>query len=75
MSDAALMSLVDRAVSDLDFRARAQEDLDSALAETGLELTDEEMQAVRDFHAQVQGMDDDQLGELLAANRRQGAPV
>ena len=75
MSDAALMSLVDRAVSDPDFRARAQEDLDGALAQTGLELTDEELQAVRDFQAQAQGMNDDELGELLAANRRQGGPV
>ena len=75
MSDDALMSLVDRAISDPAFRARAQEDLDGAVAESGLELTSEEMDAVRDFHAQAQGMGDDELTEALATNRRQGAPV
>ena len=75
MSDAALMSLVDRAVSDPEFRARAQQDLDGALAETGLELSDEELQAVRDFQAQAQGIGGELLGDLLAANRRQGTPI
>ncbi len=73
MSDAALMSLVDRAVSDPVFRARAQEDLDGALADSGLELSGEELQAVRDVQAQAQGMSDDELGELLESSRRQGA--
>lgn len=73
MSDAALMSLVDRAVSDPAFRARAQADLDGTLAQAGLELSADERQAVRD--SQAEGMGEVRLGELLAATRRQGAPV
>jgi hypothetical protein len=75
MSDEALTALVDRAISDPAFRARAQEDLDGALAESGLELTAEELEAVRDFQAQAQGMSDDEVADLLATNRRQGAPI
>ena len=75
MSDAALMSLVDRAVSDPVFRARVQEDLDGALTDAGLELTDDERQAVCDFQAQAQGIGEQQLDELLASNRRQGSPI
>ena len=75
MSDDALMSLVDRAISDPAFRAKAQDDLDGALAESGLELSAEELEAVRDFQAKAQGMNDAELSDLLAANRRQGGPV
>jgi hypothetical protein len=75
MSDDALMALVDRAISDPDFRARALADLDGTLAQEGIELNSEELEAVRDFQTRAQGLSDNELDDLLATSRRQGGPV
>ena len=73
MHDDVLMQLADKAVADPAFRKKALTDLDGALAEAGFELTDEELAAVREFHAQTAGKSDAEVDALLAdgAARRQ----
>ena len=73
MRDAILAGLVDRAMTDADFRRQAITDLDGTLAANGYELQPDELEAVREFHGQVAGKSEAEVQELLAANanRRQ----
>jgi hypothetical protein len=71
--DEVLAGLVDRAMTDQDFRRSAVADLDGTLAANGYELQPDELEAVREFHGQVAGKSEAEVEELLAANagRRQ----
>ncbi len=65
--------LVQRAMTDAEFRRRAQADLDGTLAAEGYRLSSEEMEAVRSFQQEVAGLPPDQVDARLAsAARRQG---
>jgi hypothetical protein len=69
-----LANLVDRALTDADFRRRAADDLDGTLEAEGFRLEPDELAAVREFHAQAAGKSDQELEELVAgAGRRQQA--
>ena len=70
--DDVLLSLVDHAMGDEDFRRKAQVNLDATLKEHGYNLTEEELGAVRDFHSQVVGLSDHELREQVADARRLG---
>jgi Ribosomally synthesized peptide prototyped by Frankia Franean1_4349. len=73
MRDEVLMDLVDRALSDEEFRSRAKDDPEGTLAAYGYELTDEELGAVKEFQSQVAGLSDEELEQALASGaRRQG---
>jgi hypothetical protein len=72
MRDDVLMELVDKAINDPEFRAKAKTDLQGTLQEYNINLTPDELTAVQDFHAQTSGLSDDELNEQLAnAPRRQ----
>ena len=74
MRDDVMMKLVDKAMSDEDFRRRAQADPEEALRAEGFELEDDELEAVRAFQSETAGMSDDELNRAIAeAPRRQGA--
>jgi hypothetical protein len=74
MRDDVLMNLVDRALTDPEFRTRAQEDLEGTLRAEGFDLSEEEMAAVREFHSQFAGLSDEEVeGQLEEAKRQQGA--
>jgi hypothetical protein len=75
MRDEILTSLVDRAMTDSEFRRNAITDLDGTLAAHGYELQPDELEAVREFHGQVAGKSEAEVEEMLAANsgrRQQG---
>ena len=73
MRDDVMMQLVDKAMSDEDFRRRAQEDPEEALRAEGFELEDDELEAVKSFQSETAGMSEDELNRALAdAPRRQG---
>jgi hypothetical protein len=75
MRDEILASLVDRAMTDADFRQSAITDLDGTLAAHGYELQPDELEAVREFHGQVAGKSEAEVQQLLTATavrRRQG---
>jgi hypothetical protein len=70
-----LRRLAEQAMTDLDFRAIARNDLDAALVQFGYDLTEAEMTIVHKFRAVLEeaGLDlfltgefDDQLGDLVA---------
>ena len=69
MRDEVLMSVIDRAVGDDDFRQRAQRDPEATLRDEGYDLTDDEMAAVKEFQSEVLGLSDDELQARLT--RRQ----
>jgi hypothetical protein len=74
--DDVLAGLVDRAMTDADFRRQAITDLDGTLAANGYELQPDELEAVREFHGQVAGKSDAEVQQLLtagAARRQQAA--
>ena len=75
MRDEVLIQLVDKAMTDPQFRDRALEDLDAALSEHGFELEEDELAAVREFHAEVAGKSPEEvdgiLKEAASGNRRQ----
>jgi hypothetical protein len=74
MRDDVLADLVDRAMTDADFRRRAADDLDGTLQAEGFRLEPDELAAVREFHAQVAGKSDEEVDALVAdAGRRQQA--
>ena len=75
MAGDVLTELVDRAASDPEFRRRALDDLEGTLAAEGYALSDEELAAVRDLHAQAAGLPDDEIDRQLveASERRQGS--
>ena len=68
MRDDVMSALVDKVMMDDGFRERARTDLDGALADSGFELEDDELQAVREFHGEMAGLSDD---EVTATLRRQ----
>ncbi len=71
--DDVLLRLVELAVDDADFRAKAVADLDTALAAYDIDLTPEEHDAVAEFHAQVYDKTDDEiLGSIVDTRTRQG---
>ena len=73
MRDDVVQSLVDRALSDGEFRRKAQEDLEGTLREYGYELEPDELAAVREFHGQAAGRSESELQELLAGGaQREG---
>ena len=74
MRDDVLADLVDRAMTDADFRRRAADDLDGTLEAEGFRLEPDELSAVREFHSQVAGKSDQEVEAMVAdAGRRQQA--
>jgi predicted phosphoribosyltransferase len=73
MRDDVLMNLVDRALTDPQFRARAQEDLEGTLRDEGFDLTDEELAAVKEFHQEFAGLSDEEVERRLQETQRQQA--
>jgi hypothetical protein len=70
--DDVLTSLVDRALTDEQFRQAARADLEPTLAQHGYNLTDEELDAVRLMQAQTADLSDEQVTEQLAAMAKDG---
>jgi hypothetical protein len=68
MNASILAELVERARTDADFRTSAVTDLEGTLAANGYELSEEEMAAVRTFHAEAAKLSDQQLQEQLAGD-------
>jgi hypothetical protein len=64
--DDVLMRLVDRAMSDEDFRRRTQEDPEGTLRAERFELSGEELSAVKEFQQQVAGLSDEKLQQAIA---------
>jgi hypothetical protein len=76
MRDEILADLVDRAMTDSEFRRSAITDLEGTLAANGYDLQPDELEAVREFHGQVAGKSEAEVEEMLAANsgrRQQGS--
>jgi hypothetical protein len=74
MRDDVLADLVDRAMTDADFRRRAAYDLEGTLQDEGFRLEPDELAAVREFHSQVAGKSDQEVDAIVAdAGRRQQA--
>jgi hypothetical protein len=74
MRDDVMIDLIDRAMRDPEFREQARQDPEAALQAHGFELTDEELQAVKEFQQQTAGLSDEELNEAIAqGGRRQGA--
>jgi hypothetical protein len=71
MRDEVLMELVDRALEDEEFRAKAKDDPEGTLKAYGYDLTDEELAAVKEFQGRVAGLSDEELAEALASGARQ----
>lgn len=72
--DDVLIRLVDRAMSDEEFRRRAQADPEGTLRAEGFDLNDEELSAVKEFQEQVAGLSDEELQRAIADTpRRQGS--
>ena len=74
MRDEVLMELVDKAVDDEEFRTKARQDPEGTLRDYGFDLTDEELQAVKDFQRETEGLSDADLTEAIAggSGRRAG---
>jgi F0F1-type ATP synthase membrane subunit b/b' len=75
MRDEVLAGLVDKAMTDADFRRNAITDLEGTLAAHGYELQADELEAVRELHGQVAGKSEAEVEQLLAGNatkRQQG---
>ena len=73
MAQDQLSRLVERGMNDPEFVQRAQTDLEGTLAAEGISLSDDEMDAAREFHSQIAGLSQDELqGRLSEASRRQG---
>ena len=71
--DDVLMQLVDRAMSDAEFRERARRDPETTLRDNGFDLTDEELAAVIEFQRETDGLSDDDLQAAISGGpRRQG---
>jgi hypothetical protein len=73
MRDEVLAGLVDKAMTDAEFRRSAVADLDGTLAAHGYELQPDELEAVREFHGQVAGKSEAEVQELLTATGRRQA--
>ena len=70
MRDEVMSQLVDRVMTDEEFRSKAREDLDGALADAGFELEDDELEAVRSVHGDMVSLSDDDITATL--RRQQG---
>jgi len=68
MDTSNLAELVERARTDDDFRRAAVEDLEGTLAANGYDLSEEEMAAVRLFHAQALELTDEELEQELVGD-------
>jgi hypothetical protein len=64
--DEVLMGLVYRARTDPEFKRRARRDLEGALWEYRYQLTEEELRACRQFHADTQHLTNEELDQRLA---------
>ena len=65
--DEVLMGLVYRARTDPEFKRNARNALDRLLIDVyRYDLTEEELAACREFHAQTVGLTDEQLDQKLA---------
>lgn len=74
MRDDVMIKLIDRAMSDPAFRAEVRRDPEGALPAEGFELTDDEMNAVKEFQQQTADLSDEELNDAIAqGGRRQGA--
>lgn len=73
MRDDVVTELIERAATDPGFRSRARDNLDAALAEAGIVLEPDELEAARALHARLAGLDDGELTRALGARGRQGA--
>jgi hypothetical protein len=75
MRDQILMQLVDKAISDPEFRANARKNVEGVLRAYGYDLTPDELGAVKAFQAETAGLSDGDLDSVLAGNsqRRQFA--
>jgi hypothetical protein len=72
MRDEVLTSLVERALTDAEFRQGARADLEPTLARYGYELSGEELDAVRLMQAQTADLSDEQLTDQLHAMAKNG---
>ena len=68
MSAKTLAELVERARTDKEFRTSAVRDLEGTLAANGYSLSDDEMEAVRLFHAQAADLTDEELEQELVGD-------
>ena len=76
INDDVLMRLVDHAMNDEEFRRSAQADPEGTLRAHGYELSDEELAAVKEFHAEVAEHSDEELKQAISGNaaaRRQAS--
>ena len=67
-----LQEMLDRATDDVEFRHKAIEDLEGTFESAGYELTEDELAATREFHAQVKDMTDEQFEAQLGDVRPHG---
>ncbi len=75
MRDRILIQLVDKAISDPEFRANARKDVEGVLRAYGYELNSDELAAVKAFQAETADLSDGELDAVLVGNsqRRQFA--
>ena len=74
MRDDVMIDLIDRAMNDPAFREQARQDPEAALQAHGFELTEDELEAVKEFQRQTSGLTDEELNQAIAqGGRRQGA--
>jgi hypothetical protein len=72
MRDEVLSSLIDRALSDEEFRHKAQRDLEGTLREYGYELEPDELEAVREFHGEVASHSPEELEAAIVDRASSG---
>jgi hypothetical protein len=68
-----IQELLDRAASDSEFRKQAVQDLEGTLSANGYELTEDELNAAREFQSRVKDLTDEQLENELGDVRPHGA--
>jgi hypothetical protein len=68
MEASRLGELVERARTDKEFRANAVRDLEGTLTANGYELSEDELEAVRLFHARAVELSDEELEEELVGD-------
>ncbi len=66
MRDDVMISLIDQAMSNAEFRQKALANLEGTLQEYGYDLDSDEMAAVREFHAQTAGKSSEEIDTILA---------
>ena len=72
MRGQVLQEMLDRATNDVEFRHQAISDLEGTLKANGYELTEDELAAAREFHAQVKDLTDEQFEAELGDVRPHG---